>query len=238
MQSLQVLIVALIPRSNSGLDIHLGLCVRRIRLKVSGAHSVVRYAYHRVPRISHGSQATPLKPIRLEVPSRPRRVLTALGVVVTPISAIVAISLLIALVDPLKALFVSFEGGPSWKGPDGKPPLAFVIDTGSSTPLFILAEFPDTVHCPRKAQLIGAMSVPMTLFLLGVSFARMDVKLNPKSGLPISALLSVCILKLVIMPVIGFFVTRALITGGLINPESKVQIFVAIIVSCTPSALR
>ena len=190
------------------------------------------------PLPCHGSQATPLTPIRLEAPPRSRRVLTALGAVVTPISAIVAISLLVALVDPLKALFVSFEGGHSWEGPDGKPPLAFVIDTGSSTPLFILAEFPDTVHCPRKAQLIGAMSVPMTLFLLGVSFARMDVKLNPKFGLPISALLSVCVLKLVIMPVIGFFVTRALITGGLINPESKVQIFVAIIVSCAPSALR
>ena len=51
---------------------------------------------------------------------------------VTPISSVVAISLLIALVGPLKASFVSFEGGPSWKGPDGKPPLAFVIDTGSS----------------------------------------------------------------------------------------------------------
>jgi len=56
-------------------------------------------------------------------------------VVVTPISATVAISLLIALVGPLKALFVSLEGGPSWNGPDGKPPLAFVIDTGSFTPL-------------------------------------------------------------------------------------------------------
>jgi hypothetical protein len=66
------------------------------------------------------------------VPSRSRRVLTAIAVVVTPISSIVAISLLIALVDPLKALFVSFEGGPSWRGPDGKPPLAFIIDTGSS----------------------------------------------------------------------------------------------------------
>lgn len=84
------------------------------------------------------SQATPpaLAPTRPKVPSWSRRVFTAISVVVTPISAIVAISLLIALVDPLKALFVRFEGGPSWMGPDGMPPLAFVIDTGSfDTPL-------------------------------------------------------------------------------------------------------
>jgi hypothetical protein len=85
----------------------------------------------------HGSRATPLAPVPApvpEVPSRSRRVLAVIAVVVTPISAIVAISLLIALVDPLKALFVSFEGGPSWKGPDGKPPLAFVLDTGTVIP--------------------------------------------------------------------------------------------------------
>lgn len=76
-----------------------------------------------------------------EVPSRLRRVLGAITVVVTPISVIVAASLLIALVEPLKALFVDFEGGPSWKGPDGKPPLAFVIDTGSYAPLPSSVEF-------------------------------------------------------------------------------------------------
>jgi hypothetical protein len=63
--------------------------------------------------------------------------------VVTPISAIVAISLLIALVDPLKALFVDFEGGPSWNGPDGKPPLAFVIDTGCFIPPSSSTKFSD-----------------------------------------------------------------------------------------------
>ena len=83
----------------------------------------------------HGLRAAPSPPTQQAVTSRPRRVLTAIAVVVTPISAIVAMSLLIALVDPLKALFVGFEGGASWKGPDGKPPLAFVIDTGSFTPL-------------------------------------------------------------------------------------------------------
>lgn len=78
----------------------------------------------------------------------------------------------------------------------------------------------------------------MTLLLLGVYFARMDVKLSPKSGLPILALLSVCAVKMILLPVIGVLVTRALITGGLIDPESKIQIFVAIFLSGTPSAIK
>jgi len=78
----------------------------------------------------------------------------------------------------------------------------------------------------------------MTLILLGVYFARMDVKLSTKSGLPVSALLSVCAVKMILLPIIGVFVTRAMMTGGLIDPESKVQIFVAIFVSGTPSAIK
>jgi hypothetical protein len=176
---------------------------------------------------------TPALP-RPGVPSRSRRLLTAIAVVVTPMSSVVAISLLIALVDPLKALFVSFEGGPSWEGPDGKPPLAFVVDTGSSISPPFSAKLSDT----QKARLLGAITVPMTLFVLGVSFALMDVKLSPKSSLPIPALLSVCAAKMILLPVVGVFMTRAMIASGLINSESKVQIFVAIFVSGTPSAMK
>lgn len=59
--------------------------------------------------------------------------LQTLSFVFAPINLVIGISLCIALIEPLKALFVdvSAEGGPSWKGPDGKPPLAFLIDTGS-----------------------------------------------------------------------------------------------------------
>jgi len=62
-----------------------------------------------------------------------RQFLQTLSMVFTPINLVIGVSLCISLVQPLKALFVdvSVEGGPSWKGPDGKPPLAFIIDTGS-----------------------------------------------------------------------------------------------------------
>jgi predicted permease len=66
----------------------------------------------------------------------------------------------------------------------------------------------------------------------------MDVKLSPRSGLPIFALLSICAVKMILLPIVGVFVTRAMITGGLIHPESKVQIFVAIFLSGTPSAIK
>ena len=55
------------------------------------------------------------------------------SVVVTPVTITLAISLPIALIDPLKALFVdiSAQGGPAFFGPDNRPPLAFMIDTGA-----------------------------------------------------------------------------------------------------------
>lgn len=219
---------------------HLSLAQDRVSASIEVTrgtpYSSVR-SYRSSPTQSHhddGLRATPTAPTQPGATSRLRQVLAA---VVTPISTTVAISLLIASVDSLKALFISFEGGPSWKGPDGKPPLGFFIDTGlfSLPPSFTtLSDKP----LAMKAKLIGAITVPMTLILLGVSFARMEIKLSRKSGLPIPALLSVCAVKMVLLPIVGIFVTRAMVTGGLINPESKVQIFVAIFLSGTPSAIK
>lgn len=67
------------------------------------------------------------------IPLRVTRVFKSLAVVVTPVTLTLAVSLPIALIQPLKALFVdvSTSGGPDWHGPDGQPPLAFIIDTGT-----------------------------------------------------------------------------------------------------------
>jgi auxin efflux carrier family protein len=63
-------------------------------------------------------------------------ILAPLRVVITPITMTIAVSLPIALITPLKALFVDvsdvtdkYSSG-SWRGPDGKPVLNFLIDTG------------------------------------------------------------------------------------------------------------
>lgn len=60
------------------------------------------------------------------------RLRQVLSVLATPVTVVLAISLPVALVQPLKALFVdtTAQGGPDWKGPDGRPPLFFIIDTG------------------------------------------------------------------------------------------------------------
>ena len=66
------------------------------------------------------------------IPSRLTRILRPLSAIITPITLTLSVSLPIALIQPLKALFVDTTqmGGPNWKGPDGRPPLNFVIDAG------------------------------------------------------------------------------------------------------------
>lgn len=70
-----------------------------------------------------------------------RRSLGIIAVMFTPINSAIAISLVVALVEPLKALFVDISGvgGPSWAGPDGNPPLSFIIDTGWQKKYFMMA---------------------------------------------------------------------------------------------------
>lgn len=70
-----------------------------------------------------------------------------LTVIITPVTVAIAISLPIALIDDLKALFVDISalGGPTWHGPDGKPPLAFIIDTGQ----FRISSLAFPTLCPQ-----------------------------------------------------------------------------------------
>ena len=83
------------------------------------------------------TQSTTQRSATLNVPTLPQkivRVFRPLGAIVTPVTCTLAVSLPIALIQPLKALFVdvSATGGPNFKGPDGRPPLSFMIDTGMS----------------------------------------------------------------------------------------------------------
>lgn len=65
------------------------------------------------------------------------RVMQPIRAVFTPVTIALIIALPIALVNDLKALFVDVTkfGGPNFNGPDGRPPLAFIIDTGASPQL-------------------------------------------------------------------------------------------------------
>lgn len=85
----------------------------------------------------------------------PRRILTLLAHIPPPTYA-VCLGLLFSLVPPLKALLTPTEGTEMPDGPDGLPPLHFVLDT---------------------AAFLGGITVPLALILLGASFARLKVSL-------------------------------------------------------------
>ncbi|KDQ51714.1 hypothetical protein JAAARDRAFT_62400 [Jaapia argillacea MUCL 33604] len=137
---------------------------------------------------------------------------------ITPITITLAVSLPVALITPLKALFVdtSSSGGPKWHGPDGRPPLAFVIDT---------------------ATFLGTIAVPLALVLLGASFARLRLP-RPISRLPIGAMIAVSVAKLFVLPVIGVFIVQAMVKGGLIPKDAIAERFVAMLLSGTPAAVN
>ncbi|EPQ50561.1 hypothetical protein GLOTRDRAFT_66910 [Gloeophyllum trabeum ATCC 11539] len=144
------------------------------------------------------------------------RVFKPVSAVITPVTATLAVSLPIALVNPLKALFVPVSGGPSWTGPDGKPPLAFIIDT---------------------ATFLGSIAIPLALILLGASFARLRIP-RPISRLPIPAMLAVSAAKMFLLPVIGVIIVQAMVHGGLIDRNARAEKFVGMLLSGTPAAVN
>ncbi|KAI0650860.1 auxin efflux carrier [Trametes meyenii] len=146
------------------------------------------------------------------------RVFRPLAALITPVTVTLAISLPVALVQPLKALFVNVcdTGGPCWKGPDGRPPLAFIIET---------------------AQFMGNIAVPLALVLLGASFARLKTP-SPLSRLPLMAMLLTTLAKMAILPVVGVFLVQAMTKAGFIDHSAKAERFVAMFLSGTPTAVN
>ncbi|KAK0451924.1 hypothetical protein EV421DRAFT_1683641, partial [Armillaria borealis] len=112
-------------------------------------------------------------------------------------------------------VFVEVDGGPSYRGPDGNPPLTVIITTG-------------------KSLFVGNMNVPMTLILLGASFARMKVP-RPFTKMPLPALFWVSFCKLALVSVIGVLLTQELTHYGVV-PKEALR-FVAMLLSGTPSAV-
>lgn len=90
-------------------------------------------ALHPLDSESTTATISPPGHAKYHLPAIVRRSLRPLAAIITPVPLSIIISLPIALIQPLKALFVDVTstGGPDWHGPDGKPPLAFVIDTGT-----------------------------------------------------------------------------------------------------------
>lgn len=134
----------------------------------------------------------------------------------TPPSLSIIFSFTIAIIPPLKALFVAGVPGthiPS--APDGQPPLAFLMKTST---------------------FIGNASVPMGLIMLGSALARLNVPRNQWSSLPLCAIASCVIARLVVMPVLGTLICQQFTRIGLIDPSNNVLRFVCILVSGLPTA--
>ena len=124
----------------------------------------------------------------------------------TPPSVAILISFPIALVPDLKALFTPVPGTFIPLAPDGQPPLAFVLDA---------------------TNFMGAASVPLGLICLGSALARLNL---PKRGewltLPLGAIGSLAVVRMLVMPVLGVLICQGLTNIGIISKDDKVLRFV------------
>ncbi|KAJ7246980.1 auxin efflux carrier transmembrane protein [Mycena rebaudengoi] len=132
-----------------------------------------------------------------------------------PGSVSILLSFIIALIPELKALFVEVPGTHIHPGPDGDPPLAFIIDAAS---------------------FIGAASVPMGLICLGSALARLSIPRGAWSNLPVGSILGLAIGKMIICPVLGVLICKGLVNINIISREDKVLQFVCIFFSCLPTS--
>lgn len=95
-----------------------------------------------------------------------------------PPSAAIILGFIVAIVPPIKALFVHVNGQNIPNGPDGKPPLDFLLDISN---------------------FIGGASVPSALLILGFSLSRLDVRKPPA----LTSALLMCLIKMAILPVLA-----------------------------------
>lgn len=162
--------------------------------------------------------ATPLSlsaratPPRIRVMSKLRAFLLSFF---NPPTASIIAAFPISLIPTLKALFVPGVAGTHIpNAPDGQPPLAFILDAAS---------------------FIGAASVPLGLICLGSALARLKVPKRDSGGwnkLPMGAIWSLAVVKMIAIPVLGVVVCQGLAKVGFIDPEDKVLRFVCMYVFC------
>jgi len=132
----------------------------------------------------------------------------------TPPTISLALAITIALVRPLKALFVPVANYDIRQAPDGKACL-------------------DVIY--QVTVFLGDAAVPSSLIILGSALARIKVP-KPFSRLPIRAMVALAIGKLVIMPIFGVgFVQALTYHTDLIAPSNRVLRYTLLVLSCVPS---
>ncbi|THV01915.1 hypothetical protein K435DRAFT_654419 [Dendrothele bispora CBS 962.96] len=157
----------------------------------------------------------PLSPTRRRLKKVYAELRGAIKSILTPASISILIAFPIALVPQLKGLFVQTSGSGIPNAPDGEPPLSFILDFTT---------------------FMGAASVPMSLIGLGSALARIHIPRDQWKNLPLGAIFSLAILKLIVHPVLGVLITHGLVSGGVIDKEDKVIQYTAMFFSCLPTA--
>ena len=87
----------------------------------------------------------------------------------------------------------------------------------------------------RAAQFVDTIAVPLTLILLGASFARIAIP-RPLSRLPLMAMFMCTMVKMVVLPVIGVFLVQAMTNSGFVDRKAITLRFVLMFLSGTPTA--
>jgi len=128
---------------------------------------------------------------------------TRLRTLPKPPTIALALACPIAVITPLKALFVPLQNPVIPFAPDGAPPLAFILDT---------------------ATFLGSASVPLALICVGAALAKLKFP-NGIRGLPLGAILSLTIGRLVLQPIIAVAAVEGLVRAGLISEADKVLRF-------------
>ncbi|EJD55666.1 auxin efflux carrier [Auricularia subglabra TFB-10046 SS5] len=143
------------------------------------------------------------------------RVTAVVQGLITPITIAMLIGLIVAVVRPLKSLFVVVPSSPTPNAPDGQPALAFIMDT---------------------ATFLGGGAVPLGLTCLGSALAGLKVPRSEWHTLPFGAITSLAVGKLLVMPVLGILIVNAFVRVGFIDASDKVLQFVCIFMACVPTS--
>lgn len=143
-------------------------------------------------------------------------ILSVLNGFASPPTVALLSALVIALIPSLKSLFVYTDDSSFHPtAPDGDPPLAIVYNT---------------------ATFVGAASVPLGLTVLGASIAKMEIP-RPISRLPLASIGAMVLVKVVLLPIIGFFFVEALVHRGMVSADNAVLRFSTFCSSSASSAM-
>ncbi|KZT02260.1 uncharacterized protein LAESUDRAFT_763017 [Laetiporus sulphureus 93-53] len=190
--------------------------------------SMEAYDDSRQPSVQHEiSSTSPIQPVPRSSPvpesvetsathmppppflQRLKKALQPASAAVTPITCTLVISVPVSLIPDLKALFTPVTGGQIGQGRTGN----------------------------HRSEFLGNMAVPLSLIILGASFARLKIS-RPFSGLPIMAMIAAAVAKMIVLPIIGIFVVQAMVRDRLIAKDALAERFVAMFLSGTPAAVN